>query len=94
MSAVGEDVVEEFAKTQVSCGFSRKFVRLTPLTKTKGLLVIDLREQRDASLLRNVIRYRDDKFTHQVEVRTVADIEAVAELSWFDESAAWGRKLH
>jgi hypothetical protein len=57
------------------------------------LLVIDMWEQRDASLLRNVIRYRDDKFSHQVEVRTVQEIEAVAELGWFDESAALGRKL-
>jgi len=31
--ALGDDVIEEFAKSQVSFGSARKFVWLTPLTK-------------------------------------------------------------
>jgi predicted transport protein len=89
---LGDDIVEEFAKTQVSFGSLRKFAWLTPVTKTKALLVLDLWEERTAPQLRNVIRYRDDKFTHQVEVRTAKDVEAVDALGWFNEAASWGRK--
>lgn len=89
---LGSDVVEEFAATQVSYGAARKFVWLTPLTRTKALLLLDLWEQREAPQLRSVIRYRDDKFTHQVEVRSAADVAAVAELGWFEEAVSWGRK--
>ena len=92
MLALGDDVVEEFAKTQVSYGAARKFAWLIPLTKTKALLLVDLWEEHEASLLRDVIRYRNDKFTHQVEVRAAADVEAVAALGWFDEAVSWGRK--
>lgn len=89
---LGDDIVEEFAKTQVSYGAVRKFAWLIPLTKRKALLLVDLWEEREAPLLRDVIRYRDDKFTHQVEVRAVADVEAVAALGWFDQAVSWGRK--
>ncbi len=92
MFALSDDVVEGFAETQVSNGTVRKFAWLTPLTKTKALLLLDLLEERDAPLLRNVIRYRDDKFSHRVEIRAAADVDAVAELGWFDEAASWGRK--
>jgi hypothetical protein len=92
MLALGDDVVEKFAKNQVSYGTARKFAWLTPLTKTKALLLVDLWEERDAPLLRNIIRYRDDKFPHQVEVRTAADVDAVAALGWSDEAVSWGRK--
>jgi hypothetical protein len=73
-------------------GASRKFAWLTPLTKSKALLVLELWEERTAPLRRNVIRYRDDKFTHQVEVRTAEDVEAVSALGWFGEAVAWGHK--
>jgi predicted transport protein len=89
---LGDDIVEEFARTQVSFGSARKFAWLTPLTKTRALLVLDLWEERTAPQLRNVIRYREDKFTHQVEVRTAEDVEAVNALGWFVEAASWGRK--
>ena len=92
MSELGSDVVEEFSKTQVSYGAARKFAWLTPVTKTKALLIIDLWEERTAPQLRNVIAYRADKFTHQVEVRTAEDVAAVSALGWFDEAASWGRK--
>jgi len=90
--AFGDDISEEFARTQVSFGSIRKFVWLTPLNKTKALLVLDLWEEQTGPPLRNVIRYRDDKFTHQIEVRTSEDVEAVRMLGWFDEAVSWGRK--
>jgi len=40
--SLGEDIIEEFARTQVSYGCIRKFAWLTPLTKTKALLALDL----------------------------------------------------
>lgn len=89
---LGDDVIGEFSKTQVSYGATRKFMWLTPLTKTKALLTMDMREEHYGSLLRSVIPFRQDKYTHQIEVRTAADVEAVAALGWFHESAAWGRK--
>ena len=92
MLALGCDVVEEVTRTQVSYSAVRKFAWLTPLTKTKALLIIDLWEERNSPLLRSVIRYRDDKFTHQFEVRAAADVDAVADLDWFDEAVSWGRK--
>ena len=92
MVALGDDVVEEHTRTQVSYGAARKFAWLIPLTQAKALLVVDLWEEREAPILRGVIRYRDDKFTHQVEVRTAEDVTAVAELGWFDEAVSWGRR--
>jgi len=92
MRELGDDVIEEFGRTQVSFGSARKFAWLTPLTKTKALLLVDLWQERSGAQLRSVIRYRDDKFTHQVEVRTAADVEAVSALGWFEEAASWGRK--
>jgi predicted transport protein len=89
---LGDDIVEEFSRTQVSYGAARKFVWLTPVTRTKALLTMDMRDEHHAPFLRGVIRFRHDKYTHQIEVRTAADIETVAALGWFEESAAWGRK--
>jgi hypothetical protein len=92
MRALGPDVTEEFTRTQVSYGATRKFVWLLPLTKKKALLLLDMWSEHDGEFVRNVIRYRDDKFTHQIEVQSAADVDAVAARGWFDESAAWGRK--
>jgi predicted transport protein len=89
---LGDDIVEQFSRTQVSYGAARKFVWLTPVTKTKALLTIDMWDEHHGSFLRSVIRFRHDKYTHQIDVRTAADIETVAALGWFEESAAWGRK--
>jgi hypothetical protein len=57
-----------------------------------ALSAIDMRDEHQASFLRGVIRFRHDKHTQQIEVRTAADIETVAALGWFEESAAWGGK--
>src|SRR5215217_9173533 len=75
MSELGDDIIEEFSRTQVSYGAGRKFVWLTPVTKTKALLTVDMWDEHHASFLRGVIRVRHDKYTHQIEVRTAADIE-------------------
>jgi hypothetical protein len=71
---LGADVIEEFSRTQVSYGAARKFIWLTPLTKTKALLTVDMWEEHHAAFLRSVIPFRHDKYTHQIEVRTAADI--------------------
>ena len=92
MLELGADVIEEFSRTQVSYGAARKFVWLTPITKTKALLTVDMWEEHHATFLRSVIPFRHDKYTHQIEVRTAADVQTVAALGWFEESAAWGRK--
>ena len=90
--AMDGDVIEEFAKTQVSYGTARKFIWLSPLTKSKALLTVDMWDEHQDPMIRDVIRYREDKFTHQIEVRTAEDVEAVAKLGWFAEAARWGRK--
>jgi hypothetical protein len=92
MHELGDDIVEEFSRTQVSYGAARKFTWLTPVTKTKALLTMDMWDKHHGPFLRDVIKFRQDKYTHQVEVRTSADIESVAALGWFEDSAAWGRK--
>ena len=90
---LGDDIEEQLAKTQVAYRAERQFAWLSPITKTKALLVLDLWEQHDAPILRNVIRFRDDKVTHQVEVRSTADIHVVGDLGWFEEAVSWGRKV-
>ncbi|WP_142056784.1 DUF5655 domain-containing protein [Pseudarthrobacter sp. B4EP4b] len=92
MSGLGDDIVEEFSRTQVSYGVARKFTWLTPISKSKALLTMDMWDEHHAAFVRNVIPFRYDKYTHQVEVRAPADIESVAALGWFEDSAAWGRK--
>jgi hypothetical protein len=92
MSELGDDIIEEFSRTQASYGAARKFMWLTPITKTKALLTMDMWDEHHGSFLRSVIPFRQDKYTHQVEVRTSADIAFVAALGWFEESAAWGRR--
>ncbi|MFE1644153.1 DUF5655 domain-containing protein [Microbacterium sp. P01] len=90
--AVDGGIIEEFAKTQVSYGAARKFIWLSPLTKSKALLTVDMWDEHRDPMIRDVIRYREDKFTHQIEVRTAEDVEAVSTLGWFAEAARWGRK--
>ena len=92
MSGLGDDIVEEFSRTQVSYGAARKFTWLTPITKSKALLTMDMWDEHHASFVRNIIPFRHDKYTHQVDVRTPADIVSVAALGGFEDSAAWGRK--
>ena len=90
--ASGDDVTEEFGKTQVSYGCARKFAWLAPLTKSKALLNLDLWDEKAAPFLRGVIQYRENKFTHQIEVRSPEDVEAVQALGWIEEAVSWGRR--
>jgi hypothetical protein len=92
MHELGGDVVEVFSRTQVSYGAARKFTWLTPISKSKALLTRDMWDEHQGSFVRDIIPLRHDKYIHQVEVRTAADIEFVAALGWFEDSAAWGRK--
>lgn len=83
---------EQFAKTQVSFGLDRKFAWLVPLTRTKCLVVLDMYEEHDSPLWRTIIRYRDDKYTHQAEVRDAAAVRQLAEQGWFRLAREWGAK--
>lgn len=92
MLALGDDIDEQFTKTQVAYRVVRQFAWLSPINKTKALITLDLWEEHTAPLLSNVIRFRNDKVTHQVEVRSAEDIDAVISLGWFEEAVSWGRK--
>jgi hypothetical protein len=48
---LGDDIVEEFSRTQVGYGAARKFVWLTPVTKTKALLTMDMWDEHHGSFL-------------------------------------------
>lgn len=89
---LGDDIGEQFSKTQVAYRVTRQFAWLSPINTTKALITLDLWEEHDAPLLSNVIRFRDDKVTHQVEVRTNEDVETVIDLGWLEEAVSWGRK--
>jgi predicted transport protein len=89
---LGDDIDEQFTKTQVAYRVARQFAWLSPINKTTALITLDLWEEHDAPLLSNVIRFRDDKVTHQMEARTAGDVTAVIDLGWFPEAVSWGRK--
>lgn len=92
MLTFGDDIDERFTKTQVAYRVKRQFAWLSPITKTKALITLDLWTEHTAPQLTNVIRFRDDKATHQVDVCAADDVHAVIDLGWFEEAVAWGRK--
>lgn len=92
--ALGDDISRQVTSTQIGYGASRKFAWLTPLSRSEVLLNLDLWEERTAPWLRDVIRYRDDRYTHQVVLATVSDVEKVAAAGWFRDAAQWGRMRH
>ncbi|WP_454116054.1 DUF5655 domain-containing protein [Microbacterium aurum] len=92
VNALDSGVIEEFKKTQVSYGLARKFIWLPPLSNRTALLTIDTWHEHHDTMLRDVIRYRIDKFTHQVVVRTASDIDEVDRRGWLAQAAAWGRR--
>jgi len=90
----GDDISRLVTSTQISYGASRKFAWLIPLSRAKALLNLDLWDERSAPWVRDVIRYRDDKFTHQIVLTSVGDVEAVVTAGWFHDAAQWGRMRH
>lgn len=82
----------EFAKSQVSYALQRKFTWLTPLTRTKCLLLLDMYEEQSDPIFRNVIKYRDDKFTHQIEVTKPETVDQASAAGWFRLAYNWGAK--
>jgi hypothetical protein len=83
---------EEFKKTQVSFGLVRKFTWLTPLSKSKCLLLLDMYEKQPDPLFRDIIEYRVDKFTHQIELDNPDLIKQASEAGWFRLAYEWGAK--
>jgi hypothetical protein len=83
---------EEFKKTQVSYQLKRKFAWLTPLTRSKCLLVLDMYERHPDPLFRDIIEYRHDKFTHQVELTGPETIQQASAAGWFRLAYDWGAK--
>lgn len=83
---------EEFKKTQVSFALKRKFVWLTPLTKSKCLLLLDMYDRHSDPLFRDIIEYRSDKFTHQVELDDSELIRQASAAGWFRYAYEWGAK--
>ncbi|WP_144875433.1 DUF5655 domain-containing protein [Microbacterium sp. 1.5R] len=90
--ALGDDIDEQFTKTQVAYRLSRQFAWLSPVSGRRALITVDLWEERESPMLTNVIRFRDDKVTHQIEVRTADEVKMFLELRWFPEAVSWGRK--
>ena len=78
--------------SRVSYALERKFTWLTPLTKTKCLLLLDMYEEHSDPIFRNVIKYRDDKFTHQIEVTDPETIKHASNAGWFRLAHDWGAK--
>ncbi len=92
MLALDDNIDEQFTKTQVAYGVVRQFAWLSPINKTRALITLDMWEEHTAPLLSNVIRFRNDKVMHQVEVRTAEDLEAVVDLGWLEGAVLWVRK--
>ena len=82
---------EEFKKTQV-IGLARKFTWLTPLSKSKCLLLLDMYEKQTDPLFRDIIEYRADKFTHQIELDSPDLIRQASAAGWFRLAYEWGAK--
>ncbi len=83
---------QEFKKTQVSYALERKLAWLTPLTKTKCLLLLDMYEKHPDPSFRDIIEYRADKFTHQAEISGPDTIERLSAAGLFRQAHDWGAK--
>lgn len=83
---------EEFKKTQVSFGLARKFTWLTPLSKSKCLLLLDMCEKQTDPLFRDIIEYRADKFTYQIELDSPDLIRQASAAGGFRLAYEWGAK--
>jgi len=82
----------EFKKAQVSFGLARKFAWLTPLSKSKCLLLLDMYQKHPDPLFRDIIEYRADKFTHQIELGNPDLIRQASAAGWFRLAYEWGGK--
>ncbi|HYG83899.1 MAG TPA: DUF5655 domain-containing protein [Verrucomicrobiae bacterium] len=92
------DVKLAVTKTQASFGVKRKFawVWATPATKKQpeGTLMLTLdmleKETDNRNLIREIIKYRDDKWTHQIPIQGIETIDTIAQLGWFEEAYKFG----
>ncbi|WP_211979101.1 DUF5655 domain-containing protein [Brevibacterium sp. W7.2] len=83
---------EQFARTQVAYRVKRQFAWLTPVTRTRSLLTLDMYEPHEDPVVDEIIPFRADKFTHQITVDSAETITLVANRNWFELARAWGGK--
>lgn len=83
---------EQFARAQVAYRVKRQFAWLTPVTRARTLLTLDMHEPHEDPVVDEIIPFRADKFTHQITVDSAETIALVAERNWFVLASAWGGK--
>lgn len=83
---------EQLARTQAAFRLKRQFAWLTPLSGMRCLMTLDMYEPQDHEFVAEIIRYRDDKFTHQIPVSEVGSIHEAERMGWFRLARDWGAK--
>lgn len=83
---------EQFARTQVAYRLKRQFAWLTPVTRTRSRLTLDMYGPHEDPVVDEIIPFRADKFTHQITIESAETITAVANRDWFKLASAWGNK--
>lgn len=84
---------EQFARTQVAYRLKRQFAWLTPVTRSRCLMTLDLYEPHEAAIVDAVISVRDDKSTHQITVASAETIATVDDRGWFRAARDWSDKV-
>lgn len=70
----------------------RQFAWLTPVTRTRSLLTLDMYDPHEDPVVDEIIVFRTDKFTHQITIESADTITLVANRDWFTLARAWGNK--
>lgn len=83
---------EQFAVTQVAFRLKRQFAWLTPVTRSRCLMTLDMYEPYEDAIVDEIIRFRNDKFTHQITVASADVITAAQQRGWFRLARDWGEK--
>lgn len=83
---------EQFSRTQVAYRLQRQFAWLTPVTRTRCLMTLDMYEPHVDALVDEIIQFRDDKFTHQITVASTDVINAADDRGWVRLAREWGNK--
>lgn len=71
---------------------NRQFAWLTPVTRSRSEMTLDMYEAHEDLIVDEIIPFRADKFTHQITVESAESIILVADRGWFDRARAWGGK--
>lgn len=83
---------EQFARTQVAYRVKRQFAWLTPVTRSRSLMTLDMYEPLEDPVVDGIIPFRADKFTHQITVESAETITVLASRGWFELARSWGGK--